>query len=688
MIHFDGVESAFYLWVNGKKVGYSQGSRTPAEFDITDFLQKGTNSLAVEVYRWCDGSYLEDQDFWRLSGIYRDVYLWSPKAAHIKDFKVTSGLKNKYRDGVFKLTTDVEVQKDMDVTVEVKLLDANGNSVVSGSTTKAVKAGKTRSIDFAAIIDDVNRWSAEKPYLYKLLILVKDETIKEGFFSSNSQLLEVIPVQVGFRTSEIKDGMFLVNGEKIIFKGVNRHEHSADTGHLVSREEMIADIKLLKQNNFNAVRTCHYPDTPEWYELCNQYGLYLCNEANIESHGMGYGKASLAKDATWGNAHLDRIKRMYVRDKNHPSVMYWSMGNEAGDGINFETCYTWLKKADPTRPVHYERTGKNTDIIAYMYNSAEGINNYASKPQTKPYIICEYAHAMGNSTGNLQKYWDVFYADNHAQGGFVWDWMDQGIRRVDPDSGKEYFAYGGDFEKPGTHHDGNFCMNGLIDSERNPHPGLNVLKKVQQYVHVTVVDETEQVYSIKNWYDFTNLNEIVTGTCSVTDGENVIFEADLGALNIAPKQTKKYNLKFTDLEILPGKEYFMNFSFKLKSDTFYAKKGFELAREQIKLPYNKPAETISTVTLPHLAQTTVKNVTAITGPKFIVAFDNKTGQMISFVNQGKALIQQGPELDFWRAPTDNDNGAKLGKRLAVWQTATANMLCLNLGGKKRKYSLS
>jgi len=423
-IHFDGVSSAFYLWVNGKKVGYSQGSRTPAEFDITKHLKDGKNVLAAEVYRYSDGTYLECQDFWRLSGIFRDVYLWSAGKLHVRDFHVDASLDGKYRNGVLSLKMDVRNfgGQPSKCSIAVDLLDGKGEQVASMKVGPVdLKPGaNSKLISPKLTISEPAQWSAEQPNLYRVLITLTDGA---------GEVIEVVGCRVGFRKVEIRDGQLLVNGKAIYCKGVNRHEHDPVTGHYITRESMIRDIKLMKQNNINAVRTCHYPDDPQWYDLCDQFGIYLIDEANIESHGMGYGPASLAKKPKWGKAHLDRVVRMVERDKNHPSVIIWSMGNEAGDGVNFEKASAWIHKRDPSRPVHYERAGHrpHTDIVCPMYASIKSIETYASKPQTRPLILCEYAHAMGNSVGNLQEYWTVIEKYKHLQGGFIWDWVDQGL---------------------------------------------------------------------------------------------------------------------------------------------------------------------------------------------------------------------------------------------------------------------
>ncbi len=432
-LQFNGVDSAFYLWINGRQVGYSQGSRTPAVFNITEFLKPGDNTLAVEVYRYSDGSYLEDQDFWRLSGIFRDVYLWSADQLQIRDFFVHTDLDDDYRDATLSVEVDVRNAGKVAVkyTVEAELLDSTGDTLVKQvATSSALAAGAAKTLTLKRSVPSPDKWSAEKPNLYRLLLTLKDE---------QGESVEVTTCRVGFREVEIKNGLLHVNGKPVYLKGVNRHEHDPDTGHTVSLESMIHDIQLMKQFNINAVRTSHYPNDPRWYDLCDEYGLYVIDEANIESHGMGYGAKSLAKDPAWKQAHLDRTQRMVERDKNHPSIIIWSLGNEAGNGVNFFATYDWIKQRDPSRPVHYERAGfgdRNTDIRCPMYATIEQIVDYATKTPDRPLILCEYAHAMGNSVGNLQDYWDAIETHDHLQGGFIWDWVDQGIRKDVPTARK------------------------------------------------------------------------------------------------------------------------------------------------------------------------------------------------------------------------------------------------------------
>ena len=428
-ITFDGVNSFFYLWVNGQQVGMGKDSRTPVEFDLTRFLQPGKNLLAVENFRWCDGSYLEDQDFWRMSGIFRDVYLWAAPPLHVRDFEVKTDLDAQYRDAELKVVAQVRNagESAASVALEAVLLDATGKPVQSATSKADIAGHQETNVEISAKLQNPLKWSAETPNLYKLLLTLKD---------SAGKTLEVIPWNVGFRKVEIREGNLLVNGRRVLFKGVNRHEIDPDRGQAITVESMEKDIFVMKQLNINAVRCCHYPNLPAWYDLCDRHGIYLIDEANIESHGMGYGKESLANPPEWAAAHLNRTVRMVERDKNHASVIIWSLGNEAGDGPNFEATSKWIHQRDPSRPVHYERAGEkpHTDIVCPMYPKPSSLGDYASKPRTRPYIMCEYEHAMGNSSGDFWSYWSQIYTKPYLQGGFIWDWVDQGQREPVPAS--------------------------------------------------------------------------------------------------------------------------------------------------------------------------------------------------------------------------------------------------------------
>ncbi len=672
-IHFDGVESAFYLWINGKKVGYSQGSRTPAEFNVTPYLHEGKNILAAEVYRWSDGSYLECQDFWRLSGIFRDVYLFSTLGLHIRDFDVTCDLDNKYRDAMLHVTARVRNYADKafeNPKIEIALLDSEnkpeGQSVLMEGTTAYISPDTESVIKMKASIANPLKWSAEKPNLYTLLLALKN---KDG------EVIEVGRTNFGFRKIEIKDGQLLINGVPIIIKGVNRHEHDPDTGHYVSLESMVRDIKLMKQFNINTVRTCHYPDDPKWYDLCDKYGLYLIDEANIEAHGIGYSpEKTLANKPEWKAAHMDRIISMVERDKNHPSVIIWSMGNEAGDGTIFEAASEWMHRRDPTRPVHYERAGRrpHTDIVCPMYSRIESIVRYGRVKQDRPLIMCEYAHAMGNAVGNLQEYWDAIEKYRYLQGGSIWDWVDQGLRKKSAD-GREYWAYGGDFgDEP---NDGNFCINGLVFPDRRIPPKLWEVKKIYQPLAIKAENLVLGEIRIHNKNLFTNLKEF-EATWTLSEDGKVIQKGKLEPLDIAPGDDTLVTLPLKRLSLTPGAEYWLRMSFYLKEDSSWANKGHEIAWKQFKVPYKVPPKTVMDIhKISELALSDSEDSITAKGKDFRVVFSRKQGVITQLVYRAKAIIHstqdnvKGPVLNAFRAPTDNNR--RLGQK---WYQAGLNSL--------------
>jgi beta-galactosidase len=639
---FDGVKSAFYVWVNGEKVGYNQDSRTPAEFNITKHLKPGKNLVAVEVYRWCDGSYLEDQDFWRLSGIFRDVYLTSRNPVHIRDFTVVADM-----DGSF--TVDAEVVGEG--SVEVELLNAAGKKVASGAKQH---------------VSGVERWSAENPYLYTALLTLKD---------TSGTTLEVVPQRVGFRTVEIKDSVYYLNGVPIKFKGVNRHEHNPATGQVVTRETMLRDIRLFKEFNINAVRTCHYPNAPLWYDLCDEYGIYMVDEANIESHDYENSQNNkLARNPAWAEPILNRVQRMVERDKNHAAVVVWSLGNEAGSGPNFVKAYNWLHQADPTRPVQYEGGDKSIgDFFSRMYAD----QNWTS-PDKRPAILCEYTHAMGNSNGNLKEYWHGnIYKNAKHSGGFVWDWMDQGVIEPVPSKFKKnvgkgpvketFFAYGGYHEQP-YHNDNNFCMNGLIGADWQPHPGLYAIKYVHRNIHAEAVNLASGTVKLINWFDFTNIKDVATGTWEILENGAVVKSGGIDDLDIPARSEKTIKLNLPKMEN-NGSEYLLNLRFFSKNDAPLLKAGHEIAYEQFPVAGHFVPQALSEPGKLKIAGN------KIVGKGFEVAFDRKSGSLVSYKLDGKELVSDSAP-DLWRPYTDNDNGAmrtgkKLGGKLEEnkWRTA-------------------
>ena len=662
ILHFGAVSSAMNVWLNEEFVGYSEDSKTPAEFNITPLLKSGKNSIAVEVFRWSDASYLEDQDFWRLSGMSRDVFLMARNKQNIHDFRVTAGLDENYQNGTFAL--DVELVNSADAAQQVTLLAElfDGTTPLKSFEQTVELANPSEMISFEETFPNIKKWSAEHPNLYLLLLTLKDEA---------GNTIEVLRQDVGFRTVEIKNAQLMVNGTPIYVKGVNLHEHHDVNGHVVDQETMLKDIETMKTHNINTVRTSHYPQPELWYKLCNQYGLYLIDEANIESHGMGYGKESLAKDPVWQKAHLDRTKNMFQRDKNQPSVIIWSLGNEAGNGVNFMATYNYLKEQDSTRPVQYEQAhgGDNTDINCPMYATIERMEKYAKSNPDKPMIQCEYAHAMGNSVGNLQDYWDLIESYDVLQGGCIWDWVDQGLLTTN-EEGEEFWAYGGDFGPDTVPSDGNFCNNGLVDPDRDVKPHLLEVKKVYQNVGFAAKNLKTGIVEIENKYAFTNLSELDLSWTITADGE-VVKEGPLAGFELAPGATTDVQLDYS-IDPKPGTEYFLNFSAKTKTAQGLVPADYELAAEQMKLPFEKAAPKANVTEFPALEAKETDSEIFIQGEDFSLTFNKKAGVLSSFQSGETELLKEGPIPNFWRAPIDNDFGNDLHKRSRVWRKAGEN----------------
>jgi beta-galactosidase len=656
MLRFDGVDSAFYVWVNGEKVGYSEDSRTPAEFEITKYVRPGTNTIAVEDYRFSDGSFLEDQDMFRLSGIFRDVYLWSPAAVHMRDYELRTDFDRAYRDATLAATIRIgnagTTAAQGDVTVA--LTDADGRPIATQTRSYSVPAGGELPIDLTLVVKAPLKWTAETPNLYRALLTLKDRA---------HQTIEVIPAQVGFRKFEIRNARVLVNGEPVLFRGVNRHEHDPDLGHYVSHDLMVRDIQLMKQNNVNAVRTSHYPNAPEWYELADRLGLYLIDEANIECHGFGTNPRNrLTNDPAWTPAYVDRVQRMVERDKNHASVIFWSLGNECGDGTNMAAAYQWIKHRDASRPVHYEGSasigGPNSDVSSYMYPPPSEVVRRAEARPDRPLILCEYSHAMGNSNGGLKEYWEVFHSGTNAQGAFVWDWVDQGIRRPVPGGSGTFFAYGGWWEDPrGIRNDANFSQNGLVGPDRAPHGGLAAIKYVYGSLHAEPVDLAKGAIRIKSWFDFLNPKDLASGSWEIRSDEgNAIASGDLPPLDIAPRGEKTVTVSVPS-SLPAGHEYWMNVRFLLKNDTPWAKKGHQIGWEQWPLPNaGSAAAQIAPTAGTELSMRDAGNVIRFVGPHFALVFDRVQGTIASYAVDDVRVLERGPIPDFWRAMTDNDLG--------------------------------
>ncbi len=664
IIHLGAVKSGFYLWINGEFIGYSQGSKTAAEFNITDKIKPGKNLLAMEVYRWSDGSWLECQDFWRISGIERDVYLVAYPKVHIEDFFANTGLTNNYKDGTLDLNVTINNAGDRKARkyyLTASLYEAGNNTAVFfEEQLLKIDANSSVDVNFNTILEHVKAWTAETPNLYQLLLSIYYK----------GELLEATSAKIGFKSSEIKNGQLLVNGKPILIKGVNRHEHDPVTGHVISEESMLKDIELMKRYNVNTVRTSHYPNDPRWYELCDEYGLYVIDEANIESHGMGYHPdRTLGNNPIFMKAHLDRVQSVVERDKNHPCVILWSMGNEAGDGVNFDTCYNWIHFRDSSRPVHYERAlkGRNTDVFCPMYAGVDYIRKYASKPQEKPLIMCEYAHAMGNSSGNLKEYWDVIEANKQLQGASVWDWVDQGLLEYD-EKGNAYFTYGGDYGSKEVPSDSNFCINGLVHPDRTPHPGLIEIKKVYQYIDFESTDRDPDIINIKNKYDFIDLSHVYLFYQFIEDGKVIVEDTLFDLPEINPGESELLRLNIPYKNISNANEYFINVYAKTKEEKHLIPKDYVIASEQIGLANI----TVPAVLIPsgNISYEFENNNLIITGDYFTLTFDKEQGIISSFRYGDTELLEEGPLPNFWRAPTDNDNGYHMDEKLAIWKKAS------------------
>ncbi len=672
---FEGVDSAFHLWVNGREVGYSQDSRLPAEFDITSYVRPGENTLAVRVYRYSDGSYLEDQDMWRLSGIYRDVVLWAAPLVHVRDFFVRTELDAAYEDATLNITAKVHNYGQQDVeghTLELALFDEANRRIGEVDVEVAVKAGGEVSLDQELAAANPKKWSAEHPHLYTLLIALKDAA---------GQVLEVERCSVGFRQIEVKDGQVHINGVPVLFKGVNRHEHDPDTGHTVGVESMFEDILLMKRFNFNAVRTCHYPDDPLWYDLCDRYGLYLIDEANLETHAV-VGK--LTNDPSWAAAFLDRGARMVERDKNHPCVIMWSLGNESGSGPNHAAMAGWIHDYDPTRLVHYEgATGWGgwyegpddapyVDVVSVMYPTLERLDQLAQIPgEMRPIIMCEYAHAMGNSCGNLREYWASVEKHARLQGGFIWDWADQGIRRTTP-GGEQWFAYGGDFcDDP---NDGPFCLNGVVFPDRRCKPAMWECKKVMQPVNVEPIDLLAGQVRVVNGYHFSDLSHLVIAWEVVADGE-VLQTGQLPRLDTPPGDSAVVKIPFARPELKPGTEYWLALRFTLAQDSPWAATGHEVAWEQFQIEFAVPQGSVLRVAdMPPLEMRETEAGVVVRGADFRLRFDKQTATLASWEHAGRELLARGPLLNVWRAPTDNDRGGWRQRPVEAWLAAGLDRL--------------
>lgn len=653
ILKFEGVDSGFHLWINGKFVGYSQGSRMPSEFDITEFINSDTqtNSVAVRVYQWTDGSYLEDQDMWWLSGIFRDVSLTAREKVHIYDFFVKTEIDEEYVNSVLSIETVVKnttfTEKE-NFKLEYELYD--GDDVISKNIIDNINLNENSCTTYNIDLKILNpkKWSAESPYLYKLLIYLEDD---------KGNVIEVIPQNVGFRKVELKNGNFLVNGVPIMLRGVNRHESHPDLGRVVPYEHMQNDIKLMKQHNINAVRTSHYPNNPKFYELCDIYGLYVMDEADLECHGFeAIGRYDMiTNDPKWEKAYVDRAVRMVERDKNHPSIIMWSLGNESSFGCNFEAMSKWIHNRDNTRLVHYEedRDGKVVDIMSSMYSNHQKMEEFGNlKDMDKPHILCEFGHAMGNGPGGVKEYWDIFYKYKRLQGGFIWEWCDHGLRQLTKD-GREYFAYGGDFgDYPNN---SNFCCDGLVQPDRTPSPGLLEYKKIIEPIKIAEEDITKGKIRIKNLYDFISLKDFslmykVMGDGKVLESGKVLLpdikSYDSEILTLPINISKIYNL-YTDvwlyIEVVTDLDY------------LWANKGHIITFEQFKLPFvNNLKKELNALQFEKLEVCENSIRAVISGSNFKCFFDKLEANISTLTYENTDVIKAGPVFNIWRAPIDND----------------------------------
>ena len=674
-IHFGGVKSAFYIWVNGKKVGYSQGSMTPAEFNLNSYLQKGDNQLSVEVYRWSDGSYLEDQDMWRFSGIFRSVYLYSTPKVHLLDFFVRAQLDDRYEDGLLHITAKVRNSSKENikaVKVEAYLYDNKGKMLGNTSVSESKTSSDIPSLmlgvaDLYATIKNPKKWTAETPNLYTVILVLKDD---------KGNVIETARSTTGFRTIEIKDGMLLVNGVSVKLKGTNIHDHDPYHGRAVDYKWIEKDLKLMKQCNMNAVRFSHYPHNPRYYDLFDKYGMYVIDEGNLETHGISFRRDLLpGSDPQWTDACLERMKRMVERDKNHPSVIIWSLGNEAGNGENFKIMASYIRTVDPSRPIHYQHMNSVADVESYMYPLPKNLEEIASDPGiNKPIILSEYAHSMGNSTGNMEIYWNIINNHKNLIGGLIWDWVDQGLYKKD-DKGKMFWAYGGDMGDKVN--DANFCINGIVQPDRTPEPEYYEVKHVYQYVNLTPMNLSEGQFFIHNSYYHSDLSNYELQWNLTQNGE-VIQSGVIDTLKTSANSRERIELSVKKPELIPGCEYWLNVSFHIKKEKFWAEKGFVVAWDQFRMPWAvapEPEKDLSGMKPVRFEQS--DNSIVVSGEEVKISVNKKNGSLSNYNWKGNELIIGPLQLNYWRAPTDNDVAGFKGE-LDAWKNAAGGRKVNNI----------
>lgn len=666
-IEFGAVKSAAFFWINGHFLGYNQGSKTPVTFNISPYIiYNNENYVATQILRWSDGAYLECQDFWRLSGIERDVTLIARPNIHIRDFFVQANLCEKYEKGL--LSVDIKginaSKKEHIIQCKIELRDAQNQIVLEHQEEIHLLSEKNWNYCFKETIEQILQWSAEIPHLYQLKIILYQKNIP----------IDITYCSIGFRSVELKEGQLLINGKAILLKGVNRHEHDEHKGHVVSEASMIKDIRLMQSYNINAVRNSHYPNHKRWYELCDQFGLYVIDEANIEAHGMGacfqkpYDKEQhTSARLNWEAAHLNRVERMFERSKNHPSVIIWSLGNEAGNGSNMTKTYQWLKQKDSTRPIQYEQAGEgwNTDIVCPMYPSIEYLLQYGQLQKTRPLIMCEYAHAMGNSVGNLEDYWKVIRQYPTLQGGFIWDWVDQGLAAYDT-KGNKYWKYGGDYGDDTTPSDGNFCINGLLFPDRQAHPAVWEVKYIYQSIQIRWLERESWQIQLTNEYSFQNLDEI-TGLWILSENGQPVEQNSIDISGISPGTSKNITLNITTT-LKEKKEYFLQFSFRLKKAKNLLLDQHEVAKIQLLVQesnWNYTDQSASDILC--LKEST--NHLILCSKHMELSFSKVSGLLQYYLFQKQVLLRT-PRPYFWRPPTDNDLGNQMPQRLAVWKIAS------------------
>lgn len=700
ILHFGGVSSAFYVWVNGEFVGYSEDTRLPSEFDITKHIKQGENKVAVKVYRWCDGSYMEAQDHWRMSGIEREVYLQANPKVRLSDFTVRTDLDNNYENALLQIRPELIANiknkyvakvgefgnTNLRTTVDdwelvTELVDANGNTVGETVTTKLGKIfgenyPQRDNVYFGLIETEIKapkKWTAETPHLYTLLFTIKNNKGEDIQYTST---------KVGFRELQIDErGRFLVNGSPVKMIGVNRHDHDHINGKMVTREDMEEDVKLVKKFNFNAVRTSHYPNDPYFYDLCDKYGIYVMDEANLETHGT---RGLLSNVPNWSNAYLERGVRMVERDKNHPSIVFWSLGNESGTGPNHAAMAGWIKDFDPTRFIHYEGAQgipthpaykKNyfnhskgnpsdkpwVDMISRMYpqpHELQGLIDDTAEFKSTPVLMCEYAHAMGNSVGNMKTYWDIIHNNERALGGYIWDWIDQGILKKD-ENGKAFYAYGGSYGD--TPNDGSFCINGIIASDRTPKPEIFECKKVNQPVVISSKDALNGNFSILNRHHAVDLS-LYNISWNITENGNIIQNGDLETFNTKPFESETLHIDYKKPKLKAGSIYHLNIYGTLKENTLWANKGYVVFEEQFPLNYNVP-EPSALKSNNTLVVNEDNNTLSIINKLVSVEIDKQTGYISSYKANGIDVLKTPLKLNFWRAETENDEAYRRAMRL-------------------------